>query len=217
MPKKKLKAYQEDCSDSEESSSTSFEIDNECEIENDDEQVDENNTFEPFEQIFRLEIRSAFPKPLQIVGEKCVNTLEQVFDKNNKMCVFKIPSNYIARSSQPKRIPIEYNKLCRSLLMNKECIFGSNCKFAHNFTSLSKCKFDFCKKTKLIGSGVFKNVTNSPCTLRHNMETMDSLVFRNRENTAFAIRLEIFKQYFNDFKEMIHFPMKCSKLEFTVI
>lgn len=226
MPKKKIKtAYpEEDGGDSDDSSQLScLDID-----ENNDniyeEIVDEElpvdiDTLEPFEEMFKKRIRSAFPKPLQILGEKNVNTLEQVFDKNNKMQIFKIPRKYNTRistlpSSQPQ---VECNKLCRSLLMSKPCSFGINCKFAHSFASLSKCKFDFCKKTKLIGTGVFKNVASCPCTLRHNMETMDSFIFRNRENTFFSIRLEIFKQYLEDFKEMIQLPLKCSKLELSVI
>jgi hypothetical protein len=210
MPRK----FFEDNSDTSSLDSDEYYFDDVIDIDIDgDYEIEEySDEYEPFEHFFKSSPRRTFaPRPVQIVGEYA-STLSDVFE--TKMTVFKLPANF------PKESCLKFTgcitRLCRSMLMNQTCSFGKQCKFAHTFSNISKCKFDYCKKTKLIGNGVFRNISNYPCTLRHNLETLDSFIFRNKEFTSLPIKLEIYDQFLDEFKEIIQ-NTKFSKLEICVV
>ena len=143
--------------------------------------------------------------------DQSVRSLTDVFDKLKTMTVFRIPKNFSLR--QTGSIPQKKlrSKLCRSLLLNQNCEFSSQCKFAHKFDLLQKCKFDHCKKTQLVGPGLFKTpVGENICPLRHNFESLDSFILRTKEKTKLKINISIFKNNLNDLKQMLSGLRDCS-------
>lgn len=200
-----------------EESDEEFDIEDEeefVEIDGDYEIEEYSENYEPFENYFKASQRRICPpKPVQIIGEYA-KTLSDVFD--SKMEIFKIPLKYRLSENITIKPKQESSRLCRSMLTNHSCSFGKQCKFAHSFNSITKCKFDYCKKTKLIGNGLFKNISSYPCMLRHNLETLDSFIFRNKEYTSLPIKLEIYAQFLDEFKDILK-TTKFSKIEIVVL
>jgi hypothetical protein len=180
--------------------------------------------YEPFSEIWQNYFFTEEHKPILIkpvTSIKSVDTsvrcLTDVFDRLKSMTVFKIPKNFNLRQtglSQPRKTR---SKLCRSLLQNLNCEFGSNCKFAHKFDLLQKCKFDHCKKTQLVGPGLFKTpFDENICPLRHNFESLDSFILRTREKTTLKMNINIFKNNIDDLKNILHFVKDCV-VQLTVV
>jgi hypothetical protein len=180
------------------------------------EKYDDN--YQPFKNA-----KKNHKKPIQIVGE-CSPSLQDIFNSMSKMTIFKIPKKFNIRSSHvytsenvSSKPSVKKTKLCRSLLNNKCCLFGASCKFAHNYSQISKCNYDHCKKIQLIGNGFFKNINdNSICRLRHNLEMLDSFILRTNEITVFDLSIEIFSEFVQDVLNLIKKNVK-NVIQITVI
>jgi hypothetical protein len=178
-----------------ESEHTEFE--EEIEIDGDFEIQEYNSEYSPFSQFFNPSPRIlAAPKPVQINGLE-TSELDSLFE--SKMTFFSIPKNF--PKTEIKDRDILY--MCRAVLENRKCLFGKNCKFAHSFFQIKKCKFDYCKKTKLIGNGLFLNTVSNICLMRHNLETVSSYIFRVGELVNKKITLSIYNKFFEEFCEAL--------------
>lgn len=177
-----------------------------------------HEAYEPFSEIWQNYFSTDGNKPILIKPmtsikpvDDSVRSLTDVFDKLKSMTVFKIPKNFTLRQSGQCPAKRNRSKLCRSLLQNLPCEFGSNCKFAHKFDAMQKCKFDHCKKTKLIGPGLFKTAeTEHICPLRHNFESLDSFIIRTREKTCLKITISIFKNNIDDLLDILSHVEACT-------
>jgi hypothetical protein len=180
--------------------------------------------YEPFSEIWQNYFISEEHKPILIKPvtsiksvDTSVRSLTDVFDRLKSMTVFKIPKNFNLRQAgfvQPKKTR---SKLCRSLLQNLNCEYGSNCKFAHKFDLLQKCKFDHCKKTHLVGPGLFKtSLDENICPLRHNFESLDSFILRTREKTSLKMNIRVFKNNIDDLQNILQGVKGCI-IQLTIV
>jgi len=150
--------------------------------------------------------RYIFPKPMNYQLFESTEDIDEMF--NNRVKMFEIPRRWIKRTNNSK-ITV---KLCRQYLLNKKCEYHHSCKFSHHYCGITRCKYDYCKKTKLIGDGVFINTNSNICRMRHHLETLNSFIFRTRQVTNFDLHLHIYSEFLEDFKKSFIFPMKCQKL-----
>jgi hypothetical protein len=150
--------------------------------------------------------RYIFPKPMNYQLFESTEDIDEMF--NNRVKMFEIPRRWIKRTNSSK-ITV---KLCRHYLLNKKCEYHHSCKFSHHYCHITRCKYDYCKKTKLIGDGVFINTNSNICRMRHHLETLNSFIFRTRQVTNFDLHLHSYSEFLEDFKKSFIFPMKCQKL-----
>lgn len=183
-----------------------------------------HEAYEPFAEIWqnyfcREEQKPILIKPMTTIKsvDDSVRSLTDVFDKLKSMTVFKIPKNFTLRQNGHFSLKKPRSKLCRSLLQNVPCDFGLNCKFAHKFDLMQKCKFDHCKKTTLVGPGLFKTSENEHiCPLRHNFESLDSFILRTREKTRLKINICIFKNNIGDLSQILAGAQDC-QVQLTIL
>jgi hypothetical protein len=183
-----------------------------------------HESYEPFAEIWQNYFLKDEQKPLIIKPmtsiksvDESVRSLTDVFDKLKSMTVFKIPKNFTIRQSGTFPVKKTRSKLCRSLLQNIPCEFGLNCKFAHHFEVMQKCKFDHCKKTKLVGPGLFKTPElENICPLRHNFESLDSFILRTREKTRLKMTISIFKNNIEDLIKIFYSVQDCD-VQLTIV
>lgn len=176
-----------------------------------------HEAYEPFSEIWQNyfskdEHKPILIKPTTIIKsvDDSVRSLTDVFDKLKSMTVFKIPKNFTLRQNGPSSLKKPRSKLCRSLLQNVSCDFGLYCKFAHKFDLMQKCKFDHCKKTMLVGPGLFKTPDSEHiCPLRHNFESLDSFILRTREKTCLKINICIFRANVEDLTNILAGARDC--------
>jgi hypothetical protein len=158
--------------------------------------------------------RYIFPKPIHYNLFESTDDIDKMF--NNHVQVYTIPQRWNARHpTVPSRVVNV--KLCRLYLLKKPCVYNNLCKFAHHFTNITRCKYDFCKKTKLIGPGVFVNESHNMCRLRHHTESLNSFIYRTKQTTVFDLRLTIFSEFVDEFRKHFVFPMKCKSLHVTIV
>lgn len=153
-----------------------------------------------------------FPKPMNYQLFESTDDIDKMF--NNKVQVYHIPQRWVQRSNEPK---VVNTKLCRLYLLNKACAYNNLCKFSHHFSTITRCKYDYCKKTKLVGPGVFINTSSNMCRLRHHTETLNSFIYRTRQVTTFDIHIDVYKEFLEEFKKNFVFPMKCKQLWLRII
>jgi len=147
-----------------------------------------------------------FPKPMNYTLFKTTNDIDEMF--NNHVTIFSLPSRWIKRKENCK-INV---KLCRHYLLNKKCDYYNSCKFSHHYCNITRCKYDHCKKTKLVGDGVFINTNSNICKMRHHMETLNSFIYRTRQMTNFDLHLHVYSEFLDEFKKSFTVPMKCQQL-----
>lgn len=193
-----------------EDESEQTEIEDEIEIDGDFEIQEYNSEYSPFSQLFSPTPRTfSAPKPLQITGLD-TSELDSLFE--SKMTFFSIPKNF--PKTEIKNRDILY--MCRAVLENRKCLFGKNCKFAHTFFQIKKCKFDYCKKTKLIGNGLFLNTVSNICLMRHNLETVNSYIFRVGELVNRKISLSVYNTFFEEFCDALK-KSNFTKIELEIL
>ena len=198
MPGKKIKEFESEF-ENDYSSEEHCSISDESDIIEGDYEIEEySECYEPFEYLFSKKYKSVFPKPMLFLNNK-LNSLDEIFIAKNKT-IFKIPDNFKRQDNVNKENIKNKHRLCMSLLLSKPCSFGSSCIFAHTYNMLKKCKYDFCKKTKLIGPGTFISMKDNICYAKHNLETLDSYIFRIREKTVFDIKISIYKEFLDSLK-----------------
>jgi len=151
--------------------------------------------------------RYVFPKPMNYQLFETTRDIDDMF--NNRVHMFELPRRWIKRDGITGKINV---KLCRHYLLNKKCDYHHSCKFSHHFCQITRCKYDYCKKTKLVGDGVFINTSNNVCRMRHHLETLNSFIFRTRQVTNFDLHLHVYAEFLEEFKKSFCFPMKCQQL-----
>ena len=151
--------------------------------------------------------RYVFPKPMNYQLFEATRDIDEMF--NNRVHMFELPRRWIKREVSTGKINV---KLCRHYLLNKKCDYHHSCKFSHHFCQITRCKYDYCKKTKLVGDGVFINTSSNMCRMRHHLETLNSFIFRTRQVTNFDLHLHVYAEFLEEFKKSFCFPMKCQQL-----
>lgn len=149
-----------------------------------------NESYSPFKT---LEKKYTFPKPIINIEKKL--TLSTMFSKPT---VFKL-KNVDSGGSSKKRI----FKLCKYIINNQKCPMFSLCKYAHEFYSISKCNYDNCKKTKLVGPATFINTNEKHCKLRHHLEDVHSFLLRTNQYTSQTVTVCIFSDNLQEYLEHV--------------
>ena len=136
----------------------------------------------------------------EVVGEEVVDVDEEVVDEEfenesdfssiSKELEFK---TVVSRKRKNKNVQIKEDIIeesqtktivCKSVHEQRECDYGSKCKFAHfiDEISVNECSFgDFCKKVKYSNKKDYYFNTNSshPCAFIHPFEKFKNFYVRN--------------------------------------
>ena len=140
----------------------------------------------------------SFPKPIINIEKNL--TLETMF---SKPVLLKSVEHVKSR---------KILKLCKYLMNNQRCPQYNMCKYAHEYYMITRCKFDNCKKTKLVGPGTFINIHEKPCKLRHHLEDVNSFIVRTQQYTSHKVTLCIFQDCLSDLESILQHIIKSNIL-----
>lgn len=156
----------------------------------------------PLEDVFMKKKRIFFSRPIQISKIHNVSDLNEIFNYNIETFypTWKMKLRSIGEpTSWPERT--SSNKLCKMLLTQQYCPYNNVCKYSHHFSHIPMCKYDYCRKTKLIGPGTFINTSNFGCKTRHKMESVHSYIWRTRHQTNMPLTLYVYQEFLKEFKK----------------
>lgn len=160
----------------------------------------------PLNELVLKKRNFSFPRPIKIDEIKHVSDLDTLFNynidvfKTNPKMKLRATENNLDEFLESKEK--SNNKLCKLLLTQHYCVYNNDCKFVHHFNSIKSCKYDFCRKTKLVGPGTFINTTNFICKMKHRMESLHSFIWRTRHKTDSFLTLFVYVEFEDEFKKI---------------
>lgn len=163
----------------------------------------------PLDELITKKKRVSFPRPIKIDQIKHILDLDKLFNCNVE--VFKPSPKLKLRSKEQDTLLQNFleskeksnNKLCKLLLTQHYCPYNNVCKFSHHFSSVQLCKYDYCRKTKLVGPGTFINTSNFICKMKHRMESIHSFIWRTRHQTDAVLKLYVYSEFSKEFKKTL--------------